>query len=71
MSVEFQEENELNRLRPQYQGGTMGSGGASGIPGLVIKLGLAKDLEGANKVMTGIAIIAFLLTFFVIFKFIL
>ena len=58
--VEFLEENEFksdleNRSR-KYKG----------LIGLVIKLGLAKDESGANKVLIIVAILAFVLTVFVL-----
>ncbi len=38
---------------------------------LIMKWGIASSEEGANKVLIGVAIASFLLTIFVIFKFVL
>ena len=58
MSVQFNEKQPLNyNYQPKKKG----------IASLVIKLGLAKDEAGAQKVMVVIAIIFFLISFYFFF----
>lgn len=65
MSVEFNDENNLGP-KPQFESVNEPSKMAV----LIMKFGLADSEEKANKVLTGIAITAFILTLFVIFKFV-
>ena len=56
MNVEFSENRPSNYNYPQKQGG---------LTNLCIKLGLAKDEKGANKVMLVVAIVFFALAIYI------
>ena len=58
-SVEFNENQSTNNAYQNKKGG---------ISNLVIKMGLAKDEKGANKVMLTVAIIFFLLAIYFFIK---
>ncbi len=67
MSVEFNEEGsnyaQIQKAAEEQP--------ASKMVLMVIKYGLASDEDSANKLLLGVAVCSFLLTIFVIFKFIL
>ena len=67
MPVEFQEDQNVTALYQRVQQ----SQEVTGYSKLVIKLGLASDEEGANKILVAVMVIVLLITAFVVFKYIL
>jgi hypothetical protein len=68
MSVEFQEDQNVQALYERMQ---QNKETPSRVTSLFVKMGLAKDAESANKAMLIVAVLAIIVTLFVIFRYIL
>ncbi|MDP3996414.1 MAG: hypothetical protein Q8P86_01820 [bacterium] len=61
-NVEFNDENQYTPMQ------SMGTGSVSGLTGWLIKIGVAKDVTGANKILLGIAVVSLIVAVVVFWR---